>query len=152
MMRAFAIFLALLVPTGQALAVMHLHCALEHPPGRGTGHAAGYHEFMNPSDGTRSADEYGKQHVHGSAGEHNHADESRAPRLFDERHHHHDGLTSSHAGCCIGGSAGAMICDAGFASVGLDAERFELAVPSSAYDSPIQEPPQRPQWRAHKPA
>lgn len=172
-MRMLAALLALLMPAGQVLAAMHLHCALEHSPGRATAHASGDadHWHAGGADlldrGNRApADEHGGVHS-GDADGHDHVSHDvgeAAPgtpdargvaadgTLFEEHHHHHnDGATSAH-GCCVGGSAGAVLCDFNAPGPDVRIERFDLPVPSAAYDSPVHEPPPRPQWRSHAPA
>jgi hypothetical protein len=167
-MRVLAVLLALLVPAGQVLAAMHLHCALEHSLGRVTPHAAGeaghsaedHHSTGHDDPAGHPDDEHhpgdvGHGHTDGHDGynsEHVH-DDSRATMLFDDHHHHHHGgATSSHAGCCIGGAGGAMLCCIAVLGVDVRAEQFALPMPTGAYNSPYHEPPPRPQWLADAPA
>lgn len=166
--RAFAVLLALLLPAGQVLAALHLHCALEHPLGRVTAHAAGdeRHDHFDDHDhdhdhGTRgphavSGAEAATAHQH-DTGEPSDAHARHAaaaePTPFGQHHHHHnDGAATAHGGCCVGASAAALLCEVDGLRVDVRAEPFDLPVPSGAYDPPFHEPPPRPQWRAHAPA
>lgn len=169
-MRALAVLLVLLVPAGQVLAAMHLHCALEHPLGRVTPHGAGEarhsgegqhstgHDHLtdhahHAHDGGDGVDGHADRHDgHGHAAEHVHDDSSAATLFDDHHHHHHGGSTSSHAGCCIGGAGGAMLCGIDFLGVDVRVDQFALPTPMHAYLSPFHEPPPRPQWLAHEPA
>ena len=185
--RALALLFALLVPAGQVLAALHLHCALEHPLGHTTPHAAGPelsqlhgygqghghgheqvherqreqahehehpHEHPHEHEPAAAADvegDHSTAHPEIASGHVKHADGSGIATLFDEHHHHHDDATGSHSCCCIGGAAGAIVCTDGRIGVDVHTQRFDLPVPSGAYDSPFHEPPPRPQWRLHAP-
>jgi hypothetical protein len=165
-MRVLAVLLALLVPAGQVLAAMHLHCALGHPLGRVTPHAAGGAE--HPSDDHRSAggDPSAEHHLHAphtADGRHGPADrhdghydavvpvhdDLHGATLFDD--HHHDSDASSHACCCLTGAAGTAP-SVEVLGVDVPAERFFQWIPTDPYLSPFHEPPPRPQWPGRPPA
>lgn len=150
--RALAILLAVLVPTAHALAAMHLHCALEHPLGRATAHAAGEHAHPHADHGAAHyGDPADAQPGGGRSDGSQHSGHALVVSPFHEHHHHADDATevNIHGGCCIALAAGAMPAAEYFAGVDERTDSFDPPAPSGAYDSPCHEPPPRPQWRAH---